>query len=329
MLERLSNKTNGFTVTPRQFTGLAIFAAVLLTLIIATGAAVRLTDSGLGCETWPNCMPGKLLVPADTHSFIEFGNRMLSGIVSFGVLLTAIASLRRRPFRRDLALLSWSLPLGAAIQAGLGAMSVKSELAWEWVVAHFATSMIIQIFAVLLVWRSMHEPGSRPASTDRTIVWSIRGLLVLTAAAWISGMGATAAGPHAGGHAGQAVSPRWEPKSGGSLEWVVHRHGRAADLLGIAAIGVWILLWRKKASFELRANATVFIVLVGIQGLIGSIQWREHLPAELVWAHVLFAAFCWSSALWFCFVAGRLRPRGETARAPAAAGYENAPANAS
>lgn len=327
MFSAIKAKTNGFTVNERQFVGLAIFAAAMLTLIIATGAAVRLTDSGLGCETWPNCMPGQLAVPADLHSFIEFGNRMLSGLVSIAVLITAVASLRRRPFRRDLAILAWLLPLGAAIQAGLGAMSVKSELAWEWVVAHFATSMIIQIFAVLLVWRAIYAPGARPRHSDASIVWSIRALLVLTAAAWISGMGVTAAGPHAGGHPGQTVSPRWEPYSGGSLEWAVHRHGRAADLLGIVAIGVWFLLWRKRASKELRINSSVFIVLVGIQGLIGSIQWREQLPAELVWAHVLFAAFCWSSALWFCFTAGRLTPRAE--RAPAVAGYPSTPAKTS
>ncbi len=324
MISRLREKTNGFTVTPKQFTRFAFVAAALLTLIIATGAGVRLTDSGLGCEAWPNCVPGELLVPADLHSFIEFGNRMLSGLVSLGVLATAIAALRRRPFRRDLAILAWMLPLGAGIQAALGAMSVKSELAWEWVVAHFATSMIIQIFAVILVWRSMREPDETPRTNDRSIVWSVRGLVVLTAAAWISGMGATAAGPHAGGHPGQEVSPRWEPKSGGSLEWVVHRHGRAADLLGIFAIGVWLLLWKKQASSELRINATVFVVLVGIQGLIGSIQWNQQLPAELVWLHVLFAVFCWTSVLWFSLVAGKPKPSAERAIA-----YEKKPLNAS
>lgn len=324
MIARLREKTNGFTVTPEQFTKFALVAAGLLTLIIATGAGVRLTDSGLGCSEWPNCMPGQLAVPTDLHSLIEYGNRVLSSLVSFGVLACAIAAMRRRPYRRDLALLAWTLPLGAGIQAALGAMSVKSELAWEWVVAHFATSMIIQIFAVILVWRSMHEPGAK-RENDRSIVWSVRGLLVLTAAAWISGMGVTAAGPHAGGHPGQEVSPRWEPKSGGSLEWVVHRHGRAADLLGIVAIGVWLLLWKKKASRELRINSTIFVVLVGIQGLIGSVQWNQHLPAELVWLHVLFAVFCWTSALWFCLVAGRPRP----AEAPATAPYAKKPLNAS
>jgi cytochrome c oxidase assembly protein subunit 15 len=296
-------------------------------LIVATGAAVRLSDSGLGCETWPNCMPGRITLPADLHSFIEFGNRILSGLISIVVLLTAVAALRRRPFRRDLALLAWCLPLGAAIQAALGAMSVKSDLAWEWVLAHFATSMIIQIFGIALVWRSLHAPGERPRSADRLGVWSIRGLLVLTAAAWISGMGATAAGPHAGGHPGQSVSPRYEPVASGSLGWVVERHGRAADLLGIAAIAVWILLWRRRASREMMINATLFIVLVGIQGLIGSLQWHRHLPAELVWAHVLFAALCWSSALWFCFTAGRLTPRER--RAPASAAQPKTPLSAS
>lgn len=326
MLEGLREKTNGFTLTPKQFTVVAITSVSLLTLIIATGAGVRLTDSGLGCESWPTCRPGQIAVPTDLHSLIEFGNRMISGLITFVVLGAAIAAMRRRPRRRDLVWLAWALPAGAFLQAALGALSVKSDLGYGWVAAHFATSMVITIFGILLIWRSLHEPGERPRSSDRLTVWSIRGLLVMTAAAWISGMGATAAGPHAGGHSGQEVSPRWEPKSGGSLEWVVHRHGRVADLLGLLAIAVWVMLWRKKASRELRINSTVFVVLVGIQGLIGSIQWHNQLPAELVWLHVVFATLCWISALWFCFTAGRLTPREEPHPARP---YENAPLNAS
>lgn len=326
MLSRLREKTNGFTVTPGQFKVIAISAVTLLTVIIATGAGVRLTDSGLGCESWPTCRPGQIAVPTDLHSLIEFGNRMISGIITFVVLGAAIAAMRRRPRRRDLVWLSWALPAGAFIQAALGALSVKSDLGYGWVMAHFATSMIITIFGMLLIWRVYYEPGQRPRSNDRLSVWSIRALLVMTAAAWISGMGATAAGPHAGGHADQTVSPRWEPKTSGSLEWVVHRHGRVADLLGILAVGVWFLLWRRKASRELRINSTIFVVLVGIQGLIGSIQWHNQLPAELVWLHVVFATLCWISALWFCFTAGRLEPREQTQSAGA---YEKKPLNAS
>ena len=326
MFARLREKTNGYTVTPKQFTVIAIAAATLLTLIIATGAAVRLSDSGLGCASWPTCRPGQLAVPTDLHSLIEFGNRMLSGIVTFVALGAAILSTRRRPYRRDLVWLTWALPAGAFVQAALGALSVKSDLSYGWVAAHFATSMVLTIFCVLLIWRCLHEPGSRPRGDDRLTVWSIRALLVLTAAAWISGIGVTASGPHAGGHAGQTVSPRWEPRSSGSLEWAVHRHGRAADLLGIVAVGVWIMLWRRRASRQLRINSTVFVGVVGIQGLIGSIQWHSHLPAELVWFHVVFATLCWISALWFCFTAGTLQPRTEPAAKPR---YENAPLNAS
>lgn len=325
MFSRLSEKTNGYTVTPKQFKVIAITAVTLLTVIIATGAGVRLTDSGLGCESWPTCRAGQITVPTDLHSLIEFGNRMISGLITFVVLGAAIAAMRRRPRRRDLVWLAWALPVGAFIQAALGALSVKSDLGYGWVMAHFATSMVITVFGIALIWRVYYEPGQRPRSNDRLNVWSIRALLVMTAAAWVSGMGATAAGPHAGGHADQTVSPRWEPRSSGSLEWVVHRHGRVADLLGILAVGVWFLLWRRKASRELRINSTIFVVLVGIQGLIGSIQWHNQLPAELVWLHVIFATLCWISALWFCFTAGRLEPRQERAPAP---GYEKKPLNA-
>jgi cytochrome c oxidase assembly protein subunit 15 len=327
MLARLRAKTNGFTVTPDQFTRIAVVAVTLLTLIVATGAGVRLTASGLGCESWPTCRAGQLTVPTDLHSLIEFGNRVLSGLVTIVVLAAAIAALRRRPFRRDLALLAWSLPAGAFAQALLGAMSVKSDLGYGWVMAHFAASMVITVFGVLLVWRSMHEPGTRAPRGDRLAVWSIRGLLVLTAAAWISGMGVTAAGPHAGGHADQTVSPRWEPQADGSLEWVVHRHGRVADLLGILAVAVWLLLWRRRAARDLRIQSTIFVVLVGAQGLVGSVQWHEMLPAELVWLHVVLGTICWVAALWFCFTAGRLEPRHAADRATAR--YDSTPLSAS
>ncbi len=323
MFARLREKTNGFTVTPEQFTKIAFVGVLMLTLIVATGSGVRLTDSGLGCPDWPRCY-GKAYPPADLNSILEFGNRVLSGLVGLGTFLVAFAAMRRRPYRRDLALLAWFLPLGAMIQAVLGALSVESELKYEWVMAHFTGSMIIAIAGVALIWRSMHEPGSRPRSDDKLAVWSIRGLVVFTAAAWISGMATTAAGPHAGGNPGEV--DRWEPRGGDSLEWVVHRHGRVADVLGILAVGVWLLLWRRKASRELRLNSTIFVVLVGIQGLIGSIQWNQQLPAELVWLHVIFGTLCWISALWFACVAGRLRPADE--REEARSDYERTPLSA-
>src|SRR5437660_5072248 len=104
-LEHLSARTSGFTVTPRQYERVALLALGALTLIVLTGAAVRLTGSGLGCPDWPRCY-GKALPPLSTHALIEFGNRALSALVGVITIATAALAFARRPFRRDLAVLA-------------------------------------------------------------------------------------------------------------------------------------------------------------------------------------------------------------------------------
>src|SRR3984893_14208626 len=98
-------------VTPAGYRRVTYAALAALTLIVLTGAAVRLTGSGLGCPDWPKCY-GKALPPLSTHALIEFGNRAISGIVGVLAVVTAVLAFRRRPFRRDLAALALSLPLG-------------------------------------------------------------------------------------------------------------------------------------------------------------------------------------------------------------------------
>jgi cytochrome c oxidase assembly protein subunit 15 len=313
-----------FTLTPKQYENVALFALIALTAIVFTGAGVRLTSSGLGCPDWPRCY-GKPYPPLDAHSIIEFGNRVFSGLVTIGVFAAAIGAMRRRPYRRDLAIWAWLLPLGALAQAVLGALTVESELQYGWVMAHFGLSMVMMIAATALYWRSKHEAGWREAATDRLVVWSTRFVAFWTFLTVFSGTVATASGPHAGGKAGEVA--RYEPRGGESLEWVVHRHGRVADVLGLITIALLILIWRRKAPRDLRNTAIVFAVLVGIQGLIGSIQWQEQLPAELVWLHVIFATFCWIAALWMAFKAGVLASeKEEPARDQP---YETTPLNAS
>src|SRR5439155_8604147 len=115
-----------FSVTPAQFRLASYVALGSLTLIVLTGAAVRLTDSGLGCENWPKC-GGTVLPPISSHALIEFGNRAISGVVGVITVGAAVLAFTRRPYRRDLAILALLLPLGVLAQAVLGGFTVREH----------------------------------------------------------------------------------------------------------------------------------------------------------------------------------------------------------
>jgi heme a synthase len=294
-------------VTPEQFRRLAYVTLGALMLIVLTGAAVRLTDSGLGCPDWPKCY-GKALPPLSTHALIEFGNRALSGLVGVVCVITAVLAFTRKPFRRDLAWLACALPLGVVAQAVLGGFTVREHLAPGFVMAHFGLSMIILIAAVALAWRSGHEPGSRPRSSDRLSVWSVRGLAVLGGLTIFVGTAATAAGPHAGGLSGQRIH-RLHFEGANTLMWMVHRHATVAAAFGIAVVGVWFLRRRRGATGDALEPLTVLGVLLAAQGLVGSVQYELRLPADMVWVHVTLATITWVVLLWAVAVEGALVPR--------------------
>ena len=296
-------------LTPTQYARLALAALVALTVIVLTGAAVRLTGSGLGCPDWPRCY-GNTLPPLDTHALIEFSNRVISGLV--GIVATAAAALawRRRPFRRGLAQISALLPAGVVAQAVLGGLTVTHALAPGYVMAHFALSILILVAAAALAWCARHEPGERPRSGDGQAVWAVRGLAPLAALALFAGTAATAAGPHAGGKPGQAIR-RLTFAGRDTLNWAVHIHGAIAFVLGICAVLVWVLLERRRADAELRRAVSLLCALLALQGTIGVIQFEAHLPAELVWVHVALAALTWLAVMWSVATAGRLEPRAE------------------
>jgi heme a synthase len=294
-------------VTPSQYRRAAYFTLAALTLIVLTGAAVRLTGSGLGCPDWPKCY-GNALPPLSTHALIEFGNRALSGLVGVMTVLAAVLAFTRRPFRRDLALLALSLPLGVVAQAVLGGFTVREHLAPGFVMAHYALSMIILVAAVALAWRSTHEPGSRPRSTDRLSVWSVRGLAPLGGLTIFAGTAATAAGPHAGGSPGQRIH-RLHFKGQDTLTWVVHRHATIAAVFGVAVIGVWLLRRRRGATQDALEPLTVLGLLMAAQGLVGSVQYELKLPTDMVWVHVTLATLTWLAVLWAVAAEGRPVPR--------------------
>jgi cytochrome c oxidase assembly protein subunit 15 len=155
-LERLRARTNGYTVTPRQYAYVAYAALAALTLIVLSGAAVRLSGSGLGCPDWPRCY-GHAYPPLNTHAVIEFSNRLITVPVSIAAGAAWLLALRRRPYRRDLMWLGALLPLGVVGQAVLGGFTVRGALDYGWVMGHFALSMLILLAAAILAWRAGHE----------------------------------------------------------------------------------------------------------------------------------------------------------------------------
>jgi heme a synthase len=294
-------------VTPAQYRRVAYVALVSLTVIILTGGAVRLTDSGLGCENWPKC-GGTPLPPLSSHALIEFGNRAVSGLVGVITVIAAVLAFTRRPFRRDLAWLAVALPLGVVAQAVLGGFTVLHHLAPGFVMAHFGLSLVILVAAVALAWRSTFEPGSRPRSDDRVAVWSVRALAPFGALTIFAGTAATAAGPHSGGFTGQVVH-RLHFKGADTLTWTIHQHATIAAVFGVLVIGAWLLLRHRGAPERATEPVTVLGVLMAAQGLVGSVQYELKLPAEMVWVHVTLAVLTWLSLLWAVAAQGRLVPK--------------------
>jgi len=311
-------------LTPRQYQRVAELALAALTLIVFTGAAVRLTGSGLGCPDWPKCYGG-VAPPLETHAWIEYGNRLLSGLVGVAAVAAGALAWRRRPFRRDLAVLGVLLPLGVVGQAVLGGFTVRYHLAPGFVMGHYALSMVILIAAVALAWRARYEPGERPRSLDRVAVWAVRALLPIGALTIFFGTAATAAGPHAGGAGTGDEIDRLEWKGLSTLDWAIHQHGRIATVLGVAVVGVYLLLRRRGAPQDVQRPVALTAVLLAVQGAVGGIQYLLEGPAEIVWVHVALAALTWIALLWSVAAAGRPAPASmalpaaseEAAEAPA------------
>ena len=320
-LIRLRRRIGESTLTPAQYALTAYIALGALTLIVMSGAAVRLTGSGLGCPTWPRCY-GKIYPPLTTHAVIEFSNRMITVPISIAAIAAFVLAFRRRPYRRDLMRLSALLPLGVLAQAILGGLTVRGALDYGWVMGHFALSMLVLVAAVALAWRATYEPGERPLSSDRTLTLCARAAVLLGALTIFAGTAATAAGPHAGGSPGQKIN-RLEFDGRGTMDFVIHRHGEIALLFGLVALLVWWLARRSSSNpadeLVLRFS-TLTCVLIALQGLVGLYQYETHLPSELVWVHVSLASLTWLAVLWTACAAGRLQPRPVRSQEPTTPG---------
>jgi cytochrome c oxidase assembly protein subunit 15 len=279
------SRLRGLSLSDSAIRRLVLVNAAALVLIVATGATVRLTGSGLGCEHWPGCTPHHF-EPKSGHSYIEFGNR----VIAFLTILTTLATwILARGHRRLAALIFF----GTLAQAPLGALTVHYHLNPWWVLSHFLLSLVVLTLAVVLA------AESRPRERSTLPRWVPRvGLLVGLAACVLvfSGTLATAAGPHPGS---MVVRRLW------SFEPAVYWHVRATAVFGISFALVLAYLVRVKAP-QVR-GALVLLGLLAVQMTIGEVQYRTHLPWWLVLGHVTVAATVWAAVASFVFSLWRPR----------------------
>jgi cytochrome c oxidase assembly protein subunit 15 len=278
-------------LTPERFRRIAVWTVGWLILIVATGATVRLTGSGLGCQHWPGCQPNVFLPERGYHSDIEFGNRVVATFTVLATLVLAIASLRTRAVGRDVKILAWLVFAGTLGQAPLGAITVYYDLNPWLVLTHLLLSLLVLSLGVLVLLeatRAVRGSGSRLPALARSggiVMLAAAGVLVVT------GTLATAAGPHPGSTAVRRI---------GSFQPSIALHVRATAAFGIVFLLLSVWAWRKRVRFPwlLRACAGL-LVLLGVQMAIGETQYRTGLPWWLVLIHVTVAAcvFAWTVGL--------------------------------
>jgi cytochrome c oxidase assembly protein subunit 15 len=301
LAEPRTPRAERFTFTERQFRFFAHAALGTLTLIIFTGAAVRLTGSGLGCPNWPKCTDN-LLPPLDTHQMIEYGNRMVTGVVGIPCILAAIGAFRLRPFRREFVVPALILPAGVLVEAVIGGLTVLLDLQWQVVVAHYLTTCMLLVAAAVLVWRVHRPPGADAVTGDRRTVLATRVMAGYGGLILVAGSFATAAGPHAGGAGTDDYVERLHAVG---LDTLIKLHGHAAAVMG----GLFVLLWffarARGASVGLMKALTVTCVLIASMGVIGLVQYHNELPSEIVWVHASLAAVTWLAMVWSVLAAGR------------------------
>lgn len=299
-----------FRISPDAYRRVTFVAAVLLAVIIVTGGAVRLTDSGLGCPDWPTC--GKPLRDHGTydgHALIEFVNRLFTGLVSVAVIVCVLGALRRAPRRRDLVALAWGLVAGVFGQAVLGGLVVIFDLQPPLVMAHFLLSIVLLTNAIVLVRRAGQPEGESRAIVDVRVRHAARGLLLVGAAVLVAGTFVTATGPHLGD---RDVTPlRFNPPE------VARVHGALVIVFSLLTLLTMWLLVRTKAPAIAYRWLFVLMAVVLVQAAIGYIQYFNGIPELMVGFHIAGATAFWTAVL--SFHLGLFTRDGPTARRPAEA----------
>jgi cytochrome c oxidase assembly protein subunit 15 len=285
-------------VSPRRFVQLSAASLAALYVVVTSGAFVRLTASGLGCDNWPRC-GDKPFPETGYHAFVEFGNRVVALVGIVLTLVAWIAATRVDRLPRWIRRVS-ALPfLGAFAQIPLGGLTVILDLHPLAVMGHFLLALVVVGLAavqLLAAW-SFHRGHGRPIGSRLWRHALVAGV-VLCAALVVTGAVATASGPHSGGEDIRRL--------GISVVDAVYVHVRVSGAFGSASLLALGWLWRRRATLPglWRMGLALVAVLV-CQAVLGEIQYRNALPWGLVLVHVLLAATAWTLTVMLAYAAWR------------------------
>ncbi len=267
-------------ISSRAFKRMSLAALVAITLLIATGTWVRLSESGLGCTTWPACTSHDLIAPGTYHSLVEFTNR--STIIAIGILIAmvVVSSFLRETKRRDLQLLSIGLLVGYIGEAVLGGITVLLKLAPPLVAAHLILGLILVANATVLHWQASIPDGL--ATSNRSTIFSTPMIALsslMLAMFWImSVLGTIVTGT--GPHSGKPGTPRFHLSLGG----MVQIHGDVGLVFYGIAIAFFIALLGQKAPKDTIRRTHIVVILLTLQGILGYSIWFTKfsvIPAEM------------------------------------------------
>lgn len=267
---------------------MALLAQVFITV---SGAAVRLTGSGLGCSDWPTCESDRYVAPFEYHAMIEFVNRTVTGLVSVAVILAVLGSLLRNPRRRDLTWLSLGLVGGVVAQIVLGGLTVLFELRPQFVIAHFVVSMILIWNAFVLHERSKYAQSPALPVVPRNVRILGRLLVVASAITIFTGTIVTGTGPHGGDENARRLLF--------DITTVVRIHSGTVWLFLALTIATLFVLHRTGAPRGVDRRAKYLVAAILVQGAIGYIQYFNGVPPGFVIIHILGSVIVWIAALAF------------------------------
>ena len=285
---RAAPRSRRLELTPALFAKVALWSAVSLYLIIVSGATVRLTGSGLGCEGWPGCGQGRLFPEKDHHQAVEFGNRLVAIFPLTLSVLAWLAAWRLAAASTWLRWLAFAVAAATVFQAPMGLITIRLDLDPIAVLAHFVLAIAALGGAVVVAIeaRALERGRDGPVVPDWVRLGGL-GLAAVCAVLVVTGTLVTAAGPHAGDP--DVVDRLWRLTE---AMWV---HVRASAAFGIGFVVLLVYLWRRRPQTDrlLRVSAALLALLLA-QMAVGEIQYRNELPWWLVLVHVSLAAAIWA-----------------------------------